>query len=288
MQIPLPKIPSGRVIDLAPWPSHIDSSGMVHFRDNCRIEYSRMKSETIRPDVLVLATGYTQKFPFLDKETVRPYPHAGDADVREIWNRDDDTIGFIGFVRPAFGAIPSLAELQAQLFIMHLVQPSAIAHQLLPEDEFHYRLRTPPGARITYGVDHETYAYQLALDMDTAPSFTEVLKAGFAAGPPGHRTGIWYKLPIVWAAGAQFNAKFRIRGPWKWGGAVNVLAVELWPTISRRGGFLGNFTLAVVPIVSLGILSFWLWVVGLVVGIAKPRLPQRKTVHRSVIVPKRQ
>ena len=264
MQIPLPKIPAGRVIDLAPWPSHIDASGVVHFRDNGRIEYERMKSETIKPDVLVLATGYTQTFPFFDQETKHPYPHASDADVRDIWKRGDDTVGFIGFVRPAFGAIPSLAELQAQLFIMHLVQPSAIAHPLVPEDEPHYRLRSPPNARITYGVDHETYAYQLALDMDCAPSFTEVVKAGFAVGPPGRGTGIWYKLPIVWAAGAQFNAKFRLRGPWAWEGAVDVLGVELWPTISRRRGFLSNFTLAVVPIVSLGIISFWLWVAGLI------------------------
>lgn len=276
MQIPLPKIPDGRVIDLAPWPTHIDASGRIHFRDNGRVEYERMKSKVVKPDVLVFATGYTQTFPFLDQETDHPYPHASDANVRDIWKRGDDTIGFIGFVRPAFGAIPSLAELQAQLFIMNLVQPAAIAHPLLAKDEHHYRLRSLPNARITYGVDHETYAYQLALDMDAAPSFTEILKAGFAAGRPGRGTGIWYKLPIIWAAGAQFNAKFRLRGPWAWKGAVDVLTVELWPTISRRGGFLGNFTLAVVPIVSLGIISFWLWVLGLVLDATTFLLPKRK------------
>ena len=211
----------------------------MHFRDNGRPEYQRLKDRIVQPDVLVLATGYKQTFSFLDDT----YPRASDADVRDIWCRDDPSVGFLGFVRPAFGAIPSLAEMQAQLWLMNLVAPAQIPRPLLPADEPHYRLRPPPGARITYGVDHETYAYQLALDIGSAPSFTEIVRAGWREGPPTLRpggTGLWWKLPIIWGAGAQFNAKFRIRGPYQWNRAVGVLGGDMWETISRRGGFLGE------------------------------------------------
>ncbi|OIW30704.1 FAD/NAD(P)-binding domain-containing protein [Coniochaeta ligniaria NRRL 30616] len=267
IQCDLEPVPPGRAIEMAPWPSHIDANGRIHFRDNGRPEYDRLKDEVIVPDVLFYATGYTQTFPFLDAETGdRPYPHADDANVREIWRADDPTVAFLGFIRPAFGAIPTLSEMQVQLWIMKLVAPDQIPRPLEPKDEGHYRLRPPPGARINYGVDHETYAYQLALDIGSAPSFTEVVAAGWKASRGGN--GLWWRLPVVWAAGAQFNAKFRMRGPYKWDGAVNVLGVELWETISRRGGFLGNFTLAVIPIVFLGTINLGLYVYSTVVDTA--------------------
>lgn len=240
IQCELEPVPAGRAIEMAPWPSHIDGDGRIHFRNNGRPEYDRLKDEVIVPDAVFYATGYTQTFPFLDAETSgRPYPHANDANVREIWRADDPTVAFLGFIRPAFGAIPTLSEMQAQLWIMKLVAPDQIPRPLEPRDEGHYRLRPPPGARINYGVDHETYAYQLALDIGSAPSFTEIVAAGWRGSRGGN--GLWWKLPVIWAAGAQFNAKFRLRGPYKWDGAVNVLGVELWETISRRGGFLGEY-----------------------------------------------
>jgi len=220
----------GRRIDLAPWPSYIDSGGIVHFTNNGRPEYDRIKGVRVKPDVLIFATGYVQAFPFLGEG----YPTAADADVREIWKRDDPSIGFIGFVRPSFGAIPPLSELQAQLWVLNLVASSRVP-KLQPRDEPHYRLLTPPGSRIRYGVDHESYAYQLALDMDAAPGIKEVIEAGWRGCTPGS----WYKLPLVWALGANFNAKFRLRGPWRLAEAEAILSGELWDTIKRRGGFFG-------------------------------------------------
>lgn len=92
IQCDLEPVPAGRRIEMAPWPSHIDREGRIHFRDNGRPEYHRMKDEVIVPDVLIFATGYTQTFPFLDLESDRPYPHAEDADVREIWRADDQQL----------------------------------------------------------------------------------------------------------------------------------------------------------------------------------------------------
>jgi dimethylaniline monooxygenase (N-oxide forming) len=208
-----------------------------------------MKDARVKPDIVVFCTGYKQVFPFLhpsagsvpDKSATpsgsgsKPYPTAADADVREIWRRDDPTVAFIGFVRPSLGAIPPLAEMQAQLWVLHLAAPHLVPGPLLPDDEPHYRLLHPPQSRVQYGVDHETYAYQLALDMDSAPGALEVFELGLAAG--GNR--VW-RLPLTWALGANFNAKFRLRGPWRWDGAVGVLADELWETVARRGWFFGK------------------------------------------------
>jgi dimethylaniline monooxygenase (N-oxide forming) len=202
-----------------------------------------MKDADIKPDIVVFCTGYKQVFPFLhnassspeSKGAKKPYPTAAEANVRDIWRRDDPTVAFIGFVRPSLGAIPPLSEMQAQLWVLHLASPSRIPRPLAPDDEPHYRLLHPPGSRVQYGVDHETYAYQLALDMDSAPGALEVVGLGLVAG--GNRA---WRLPLTWALGANFNAKFRMRGPWRWEGAVDVMADELWETVARRGWFFGE------------------------------------------------
>jgi len=113
--------------------------------------------------------------------------------------------------------------MQAQLWILNL-------HQKLPvplKHEDHYKLRPSPGARIQYGVDHETYVYQLALDMGSAPSFTEMLELG-------------WKMVACWALSANINVKFRLVGPWKWSGAKRVMEGEVWETVTRRRGFFGE------------------------------------------------
>jgi dimethylaniline monooxygenase (N-oxide forming) len=94
--------------------------------------------------------------------------------------------------------------------------------------EDHYKLHPSPSSRIQYGVDHESYAYQLALDMGSAPSFTDVASKG-------------WKLALCLALSANVNTKFRLVGPWKWSGAQQVMETEIWATVTRRRGFFGEF-----------------------------------------------
>ncbi|KAK8141382.1 hypothetical protein G3M48_000139 [Beauveria asiatica] len=219
----------GRCVDLAPWPLRIRPTGVVDFVDNGRPEYERMKKHRVRPDMVVLCTGYKQKFSFFDKRSSPPYATPETADVRQIWQRSDPSVGFIGFVRPSLGAIPPLSEMQAQLWVARLLARHRIPGPLHPRDEWHYKLRSVPGARVQCGVDHESYAYQLALDMESAPGFTDVV--GFRS----------LKLLLVWGLGANFNTKFRLRGPWQWDGAPAMLASrEFWETITRRPIFFGE------------------------------------------------
>lgn len=81
--------------------------------------------------------------------------------------------------------------------------------------------------RIQYGVDHENYAYQLAMDMESAPTAAYML----TRGP---------KMFTTWALGANFNTKFRLIGPWAFKEAEDIMNNELWETITRRGGLFGT------------------------------------------------
>jgi dimethylaniline monooxygenase (N-oxide forming) len=114
--------------------------------------------------------------------------------------------------------------MQAQLWILNLLGhlPKTLRH------EDHYCLQVAKSARVQYGVDHESYAYQLAKDMGSAPSFSEMLGRG-------------WKVALCWALSANVNPKFRMIGPWKWDGAENVMMTEIWDTITRRRGPWGKF-----------------------------------------------
>jgi dimethylaniline monooxygenase (N-oxide forming) len=216
---------------------------VLHYTETDRPEYFRMtqKAQEFKPDIAVLCTGYKQEFPFLGPE----YPTAFEANVRNIWHRDDPTVGFIGFIRPALGAIPPLSEMQAQLWVLSLLSPERLTHALVPNDEGHYRLLADKGARVQYGVDHESYVFQLGLDMSSAPTFTDSLKVGLQEWAQEWWTGkdqIGWRLPLVWAFGTNFNTKFRLCGPWKWDGAPSTMASdELWDTVARRNLLFGKW-----------------------------------------------
>ena len=236
-------------IDFAPWPEYIDNEGVIHFQKNDSQESKHIETLKIKPDIVVYATGYSHRaFPFLS----HGYPHSDDANVRSLWKGGDETVAFIGFIRPQLGkisngdstcfhanrhrqsgAIPPLAEFQAQLWVLRILNllPQAnlqsLSLALGPEVEYWYKLKPPPGARVRHGVDHECYAYQLALDIGSAPSVFDIAKHG-------------WQVFIAWACGANFNTKFRIIGPWKWDGAVEVMRTEMWTLITRRPFFWGK------------------------------------------------
>ncbi|CCC11410.1 hypothetical protein SMACR_02068 [Sordaria macrospora] len=274
----------GRYIDLAPWPQSISSSGIVTFQNNHRPEWERMRQQTVKPDIVIFCTGYNQEYPFFTEHNSSVTEKHGKAarkyavehkerDVRGIWNRNDPSVGYIGFLRPSLGAIPPLAEMQAQLWILQLVAPHQIPRALEQKDEKHYRLHHPADSRVKYGIDHESYVYQLGLDMDSAMGFFEVLKRGLweRVWKGGDIKG--WRLPIVWALGANYNVKFRTKGPWRWDGtegghgAEEVMETELWTMIKRRRWFWEHFCLSLLPMMIFGPVSLLVWVYAWVVGV---------------------
>ncbi|KAM7190982.1 dimethylaniline monooxygenase [Naviculisporaceae sp. PSN 640] len=304
VQVPIVNT-NGKYIDLAPWPESVSPTGVVTFSQTNRLEYERIRNDSVKPDIVIYCTGYRQEFAFFEQHnkfcqqneklghsnhvngdngdiktpSPRCYPLANEADVRDVWKHTDHTVGFIGFVRPSLGAIPPIAEMQAQVWIVNLVAPDYFPRPLLPststlgrgsgdDQESHYRLAHPSGSRIKYGVDHESYIYQLALDMGSAIGIIDILwrglvercLLGMGSGPNGQTRSGW-KLPLVWALGANYNAKFRLTGPWQWeGGAEEVMEGELWDVIRRRRWFWDLFLLSFLPMMIFGPLSLGVWI----------------------------
>ena len=60
----------------------------------------------VRIDKIILATGYRQHWPFLEKQPRRLH--------KLVFDIDTPTLSFVGFVRPILGSIPSLSEAQAR------------------------------------------------------------------------------------------------------------------------------------------------------------------------------
>lgn len=134
------------------------------------------------------------------------------------------------------GAIPPLAEMQAQLWVLRLLQdqfPNQVPTQTVPESINSYELDYKLHFRCGYdfstskrGIDHESYAYQLALDIGSAPKISYIMGKG-------------WKLFYTWAMGSNFNTKFRLIGPWKWEpGAEQIMRGELYNVVKRSGGYL--------------------------------------------------
>lgn len=92
------------------------------------------------------------------------------------------------------------------------------------------------------GVDQESYVYQLALDMGSAPTWKHVLM-DFGRG-----------VFFTWAMGPNFPSKFRFVGPWASDETAREAAGlmredgELGKLVRRTGGGVFFFTYTVIPL----------------------------------------
>lgn len=128
-------------VDAAPFPERINSDGTVVFgnsRDGRKEEM--MKKRTVKPDLLIYATGYKQDFNWLGEG----YPRGPDhVDTLEMVDSSDTSLCWVGHVRPGVGAIPPIAEEQAMLWSLLLQNRVPV-----PKDEGNYRLLAKKTARI--------------------------------------------------------------------------------------------------------------------------------------------
>ncbi|KAF7796955.1 hypothetical protein EIP86_008141 [Pleurotus ostreatoroseus] len=252
-------------VDLAPFPSYFLPSGRAVFPVSDRKDAKRMLARDVRPDTVILATGYKQDFSFLDPTS--GYPTAADADIRNIAKSGEECLGFIGFVRPGVGAIPPIAEMQA-FFWISLIK-GEVRKPLPPP---HYHLLVKETARIKYGVDHSTYMSTLAKDIGAAPGLWELY---------------WHyglHVLICYCFGAAFTPFYRLIGPYRSMAAPAIIKTELWDTIVRRG-FLGNFFMGVIP------MAFYLWLNAMAyclekawILLGRPEVPLRVQNGRIVLV----
>jgi len=214
-------------VDLAPFPIQFLPSGRAVFPMSKRKDALRMADRDVRPEVLVYATGYRQEFDFFDKNDGYAVP--GEANLRNIVKQGDESVAFIGFVRPGVGAIPPIAEMQSLWWIALL---KGYVKKPLPPP--HYHLLVKETARIRYGVDHSTYMSTLAKDIGAAPGLWDLWRE--------YGTHVL----VCYCFGASFTSFYRLVGPFRSSTAPSIIKTELWDTITRRG-ILGNLLMGVIP-----------------------------------------
>jgi dimethylaniline monooxygenase (N-oxide forming) len=133
-------------VDFAPFPSHFLPTGHAVFPISKRKDSLRMANANVRPDTVIYATGYKQNFSFFNVDD--HYATPSEADLRNVAKTGDETIGFIGFVRPGVGAIPPIAEMQSFFWIALL--KGQVQKPLSPP---YYHLLVKDTSRIKYGVE---------------------------------------------------------------------------------------------------------------------------------------
>jgi len=142
------------------------------------------------PDLVIFCTGFETRMPFLDPQlALAPrYLHAFNPDV-------GTSLGFIGFLRPAFGAIPPLAELQARWFALlqsgALELPSREEMQQAIDYWTHYRAHFFGALKKTlpHLVEHTPFCDALAERVGCKPAWRDIRRESrrfrykFMAGP---------------------------------------------------------------------------------------------------------
>lgn len=89
------------VVDLAPFPDRFLNDGSAVFPKSSRKDAIRMVARVVKPELVVYATGYTQNFDFLDRGS--NYATPAEADMRNVTKTGDESVAFIGFLRPGVG-----------------------------------------------------------------------------------------------------------------------------------------------------------------------------------------
>ena len=127
--------------------------------------------ERFEPDLVVLCTGFETKVPFIDDAlTEAPrYLHTFAPSV-------GPSLAFVGFVRPAFGAIPPLAELQARWFALvlsgavRLPPEAAMTEGIEQIAEFRRRYFRAVRERLDHLVDFTSFCDALAAEIGCKPT----------------------------------------------------------------------------------------------------------------------
>ena len=153
------------------------------------------------PDIVLLCTGFETRVPFLDPAVAAAprYLHAFNPEV-------GTSLAFIGFLRPAFGAIPPLAELQARWFALllsgKLELPAAdvMLASVARWSAFHDHMFRALSGQLAHLVDFTPFCDELAAEIGCKPSVAALERESF-----GFRLR-FFAAPFV-------AAQYRLTGP---------------------------------------------------------------------------
>jgi dimethylaniline monooxygenase (N-oxide forming) len=133
------------------------------------------------PDLVIFCTGFDTKMPFLAEAVAGAprYLHTFNPEVGA-------SLGFIGFLRPAFGAIPPLAELQARWFALlqsgRLELPSRekMRESIERGARFRAHIFRAVRGRLDYLIDHTPFCDELAAQVGCKPTRRAVRQEGLS------------------------------------------------------------------------------------------------------------
>jgi dimethylaniline monooxygenase (N-oxide forming) len=145
---------------------------------------------TFDPELVIFCTGFEVRFPYLDQALASQprFLHTFDPDIGE-------SLAFIGFLRPAFGAIPPLAELQARWFALlqsgraRLPPPAAMKESIVQWTRYRAHVFRAVRGRLDYLVDHVPFCDALAEMVGCKPTRGAIgresrrFRRRFVAGP---------------------------------------------------------------------------------------------------------
>jgi dimethylaniline monooxygenase (N-oxide forming) len=142
------------------------------------------------PDLVIFCTGFETRIPYLDSSLA-----ATPRLLHTFSPQIGAELGFIGFVRPAVGAIPPLAELQARWFARlqsgRLALPSDIEMRRTIEhwSDFRGHIFRAVKGRLEHLVDYTTFCDEIASRIGCKPTWQDIRKESrrfrqrFIAGP---------------------------------------------------------------------------------------------------------
>jgi len=193
--------------------------GSIKSIDKEAVNYdTRSGPRRVDANLIMLATGYRQLFPFLFSKSDE-HPNATDDPLPAkhfILNPEEPRLAYIGFIRPNVGAIPPMAEMQAMWWCQKLEDKLDMACSDL--DQTCYKLRE---SRLPYGVDYGYYMFALAREIGSVPSLLYWL----FRSPP---------IFTTCAFGQAHVPIFRLQGPFSDPEAQKTCRHELFDVILSR------------------------------------------------------
>ena len=195
---------------------------------------------TYEADVIILATGYRQSFPFLCediKEQFREenkgvmavaescnYSHASSEEdylpsQHFITGKNRPRLAFIGFVRPNVGAIPPMSEVQVMWWLQRMKKEVEMMPQTSSEPSYMVL-----GHKYGYGVDYGNYMHRVSEDIGAAPSLVTLAESKEPL-----------KMMFTYCLGQSHVPLFRLQGPYESKLCWDVCFGELWRVCVKRG-----------------------------------------------------
>ncbi len=224
----------------------VKARGAVLGIEGRRVDFAGGDSSVV-VDRIVLATGYQPDWGFLELPTGGLF--------KKVFSVTDPSLAFVGYVRPALGSIPSLAELQARwvsavwsgrVGVPHLWRRRSIAYL---DRELESRAMFD-SSRLGVLVDQEAYASMVAAQFGAQVRWLRLIF---------DPRGLWILLRSPWTAFKYQLHEGRERREQAWRHMSREMPPWRWPGYGGHPVFLLTGSLLALAVILLIALAAMVW-----------------------------